>query len=203
MGSRRPHITQNWRGRPLTSREVVVNLIGNTRTRTGQEIHSALDESACQTAIKVTDAELAALRLKKDRFQGRGVELHHITKDLIRSSCFLTPPLGASMPQRKAGAWPHNFATAQPSAYESARAPEAGWPSVRLGATCGTPSRPVPSPGPRKRSGAGHGPPGHRQVLRTRHRASRSASFVSSAQAAARDRQTGAQYGFSRTLDDR
>jgi Rhodopirellula transposase DDE domain len=64
------HITQNWRGRPLTSREVVVNLIGNTRTKTGLEIHSELDESAYQTAIKVTDAELAAVRLKKDRFHG-------------------------------------------------------------------------------------------------------------------------------------
>ena len=64
------HITQNWRGRPLTSREVVVNLIGNTRTKTGLEIHSELDESAYQTAIKVTDVELAAVRLKKDQFRG-------------------------------------------------------------------------------------------------------------------------------------
>ena len=64
------HITQNWRGRPLTSREVVVNLIGNTRTKTGLEIHSELDESAYQTAIKVTDVELAAVRLKKDQFHG-------------------------------------------------------------------------------------------------------------------------------------
>jgi hypothetical protein len=64
------HITQNWRGRPLTSREVVVNLIGNTRTETGLEIHSELDEGTYRTAIKVTDAELAAVRLKKDRFHG-------------------------------------------------------------------------------------------------------------------------------------
>jgi Rhodopirellula transposase DDE domain len=64
------HITQNWRGRPLTSREVVVNLIGNTRTKTGLEIHSELDESAYQTAIKVRDVELAAVRLKKDQFHG-------------------------------------------------------------------------------------------------------------------------------------
>ena len=64
------HITQNWRGRPLTSREVVVNLIGNTRTKTGLEIHSELDESAYQKAIKVTDVELAAVRLKKDQFHG-------------------------------------------------------------------------------------------------------------------------------------
>jgi Rhodopirellula transposase DDE domain len=64
------HITQNWRGRPLTSREVVVNLIGNTQTKTGLEIHSELDESAYQTAIKVRDVELAAVRLKKDQFHG-------------------------------------------------------------------------------------------------------------------------------------
>jgi hypothetical protein len=64
------HITQNWRGRPLTSRAVVVNLIGNTRTKTGLEIQSELDEGAYQTAIKVTDAELAAVRLKKDQFHG-------------------------------------------------------------------------------------------------------------------------------------
>jgi hypothetical protein len=64
------HITQNWRGRPLTSREVVVNLIGNTRTRTGLEIHSELDEGEYQTAIKVTNAELAAVRLKRDAFHG-------------------------------------------------------------------------------------------------------------------------------------
>jgi hypothetical protein len=64
------HITQNWRGRPLTSRAVVVNLIGSTRTSTGLEIHSELDEKAYPTAIKVTNEELASVRLKKDSFHG-------------------------------------------------------------------------------------------------------------------------------------
>jgi Rhodopirellula transposase DDE domain len=64
------HLTQDWRGRPLTSRAVVANLIGNTRTKTGPEIHSEWDENAYQTAIKVRDVELAAVRLKKDRFHG-------------------------------------------------------------------------------------------------------------------------------------
>ena len=64
------HITQNWRGRPLVSREVVVNLIGNTTTKTGLEIQSELDEGAYQTGIKVTDEELAAVRMKKDQFHG-------------------------------------------------------------------------------------------------------------------------------------
>jgi hypothetical protein len=64
------HITQNWRGRPLTSRAVVVNLIGSTRTSTGLEIHSELNENTYPTAIKVKDAELAAVRLKRNRFHG-------------------------------------------------------------------------------------------------------------------------------------
>jgi hypothetical protein len=37
------HITENWRGRPLVSREVVVNLLGHTTPRTGLEIHSELN----------------------------------------------------------------------------------------------------------------------------------------------------------------
>jgi hypothetical protein len=64
------HITQNWRGRPLTSRAVVVNLIGNTRTSTGLEIHSELDENEYPTGMKVTDEELGGVRMKKNRFHG-------------------------------------------------------------------------------------------------------------------------------------
>ena len=64
------HITQNWRGRPLTSRAVVVNLIGSTRTSTGLEIHSELDENQYRIGIKVTDEELGGVRMKKHRFHG-------------------------------------------------------------------------------------------------------------------------------------
>ena len=64
------HITQNWRGRPLTSRAVVVNLIGNTRTSTGLEIHSELDENEYPIGMKVTDEELGGVRMKKNRFHG-------------------------------------------------------------------------------------------------------------------------------------
>ena len=56
------HITQNWRGRPLVSREVIVNLIGNTTTRQGLRIRAALDENAYPTGIKVSDTDLAAVR---------------------------------------------------------------------------------------------------------------------------------------------
>jgi hypothetical protein len=64
------HITQNWRGRPLVSRGVVVNLIGNTTTQTGFQIQAALDASSYETGIKVTDEELAAVRITRDEFHG-------------------------------------------------------------------------------------------------------------------------------------
>jgi hypothetical protein len=64
------HITQNWRGRPLVSRAVVVNLIGNTTTRTGLEIQAELDTHSYKTGIQVTDEELAAVRIMRDEFHG-------------------------------------------------------------------------------------------------------------------------------------
>ena len=64
------HITQNWRGKPLTSRSVVINLIGNTKTKTGLSINAELDLGAYATGVKVSDDELAAVNLKKDKFHG-------------------------------------------------------------------------------------------------------------------------------------
>jgi len=64
------HITKNWRGRPLVSRAVVVNLIANTTTEAGLEIQAALDLNAYKTGVKVSDEELAKVKLKKDPFHG-------------------------------------------------------------------------------------------------------------------------------------
>lgn len=64
------HITQNWRGRPLVSHEVIVNLIANTTTRAGLKLRAELDRGKYPTGIKISDAELAALNLKRDRFHG-------------------------------------------------------------------------------------------------------------------------------------
>jgi hypothetical protein len=64
------HITENWRGRPLVSREVIVQLIGSTTTRTGLTIRATLDTGAYPTGIKVTDAELAAVQLAPAEFHG-------------------------------------------------------------------------------------------------------------------------------------
>jgi transposase len=64
------HITQNWRGRPLMSHAVIVNLIGSTRTRTGLRVQAELDTNSYAKGIKVTDQEMESLRLKKDKFHG-------------------------------------------------------------------------------------------------------------------------------------
>ena len=64
------HITQNWRGKPLVSHEVIVNLIANTTTQTGQRIQAELDTRRYETGITVSDTELAALRIKTARFHG-------------------------------------------------------------------------------------------------------------------------------------
>lgn len=64
------HITANWRGRPLISREVVVNLIGSTTTREGLRIKATLDENIYAPGIKVSDEELAELAIERDEFHG-------------------------------------------------------------------------------------------------------------------------------------
>jgi hypothetical protein len=62
------HITQNWRGRPLTDRVAVVELIGATTTKTGLKIECALDERTYEKGIKVRDAEMDALDIIGDAF---------------------------------------------------------------------------------------------------------------------------------------
>jgi hypothetical protein len=64
------HITQNWRGRPLVSHEVIVNLIANTTTRTGLKIRAELDRGDYPTGIKISDTELNLLNLKLGKFHG-------------------------------------------------------------------------------------------------------------------------------------
>jgi len=64
------HITKNWRGKPLLSRAVVVNLIGNTKTKTGLHIEAELDTNGYETGIEVSDEELATVRIERDTFHG-------------------------------------------------------------------------------------------------------------------------------------
>lgn len=64
------HITHNWRGRPWVSREVVVNLIGNTTPPEGLRIQAQLDERDYRAGIQVSDEEIAERTLERDEFQG-------------------------------------------------------------------------------------------------------------------------------------
>lgn len=64
------HISMNWRGRVLESREVVVNLIAGTTTRAGLTVRAELDNSVYQKGIKVTDREMKQLPIVRHEFHG-------------------------------------------------------------------------------------------------------------------------------------
>jgi hypothetical protein len=63
-------ISQNWRGKPLTSHEVIVNLIAATTTKTGLRVTARLDTNQYPKGIRVTDAEIATLHLHRHEFHG-------------------------------------------------------------------------------------------------------------------------------------
>jgi transposase len=64
------HITNNWRGRPLSSFETVVRLIGNTRTRKGLRVRAKLDRRKYPKGAIVSKAEMASLKLFRHEFHG-------------------------------------------------------------------------------------------------------------------------------------
>lgn len=64
------YISKNWRGRPLLTRETIVNLIANTRTSKGLEIKSMLDENKYEIGIKVSDDEMSDINLWESKFHG-------------------------------------------------------------------------------------------------------------------------------------
>jgi hypothetical protein len=64
------HITQNWRGRPLVSHDVIINLIANTTTQAGLKIRAELDRGIYPIGLKITDDELSGLNLKLAKFHG-------------------------------------------------------------------------------------------------------------------------------------
>jgi hypothetical protein len=64
------HITRNWRGIPLETLEIVINLIGSTTTRQGLEVHAWLDSQKYEKGRKVSDAELADIHIRRNNFHG-------------------------------------------------------------------------------------------------------------------------------------
>ena len=64
------HITMNWRGRPLTSHEVIVESTAATTTKTGLRVHAELDTNPYPTGIQVSDNEITALPITRHHFHG-------------------------------------------------------------------------------------------------------------------------------------
>lgn len=64
------HITQNWRGRPLESLMIIVNLISHTTTQQGLQVSAELDKNHYEVGIKVSDEDFNAIDLSKDVFHG-------------------------------------------------------------------------------------------------------------------------------------
>ena len=71
------HITRNWQGVPLETLEIVIQSIGATTTETGLEVHAWLDESTYQKGRKVSDEQLEACNIKRNKFHGEwNYEIH-------------------------------------------------------------------------------------------------------------------------------
>ena len=64
------HISMNWRGRPPTSHQDIIDLIGATTSRTGLKVHAELDDTIYPTGIKISDTQMATLPITRHEFHG-------------------------------------------------------------------------------------------------------------------------------------
>ena len=98
------HITMNWRGRPLTSHEVIVNTIAATTTRTGLTVRAELDPGSYDTGVKVSDEQMAGLPLDRHDWHGDW-------NYTLRPESPLPPgspaPAAARPPRRDSAGWAH------------------------------------------------------------------------------------------------
>lgn len=95
------HITMNWRGRPLTSHEVIVESIAATTTKTGLTVHAELDTGQYPTGIQVSDDEIAALPITRHRFHGDWNYTFHPQQPLEAT------PINSTSDQARATRPPH------------------------------------------------------------------------------------------------
>ena len=63
-------ISQNWRGKPLVSHQVIVNLIAATTTKTGLRVRAEIDPGKYPKGVKISDKQVATIRLERDQFHG-------------------------------------------------------------------------------------------------------------------------------------
>jgi hypothetical protein len=74
-------ITLNWRGRPLTSHEAILNLIGATIPKTGLRVTATLDTGSYPTGIEISDQQMPTLPITRDEFHGEWNYTLHPTPD--------------------------------------------------------------------------------------------------------------------------
>ena len=98
------HITMNWRGRPLTSHEVIVNTIAATTTRTGLTVRAELDPGSYATGVKVSDEQMAAFRSTATTGTATGTTP---SARKARPPGRPAPPQPAPQPDTPAGRTPH------------------------------------------------------------------------------------------------
>ena len=110
------HITQNWRGRPLTSYEVVINSIAATTTSKGLKVYARLDERDYPKKIEVSDAELAAVNLTRDEFHPEW-NYSISPSPMTDCACYLsTAPKEPSCPMRSRPYRPRGCSRRRPTA---------------------------------------------------------------------------------------
>ncbi len=83
-------ITQNWRGRPLDSLMVIVNLISHTTTQQGLQVRASLDQNQYKVGIKVSNDDFNAIAITRDTFHGD--QLHCGGKMLQLSTIYVRLP---------------------------------------------------------------------------------------------------------------
>ncbi len=103
------HITLNWRGRPLTSHEVIVNSIAATTTRTGLTVRAELDPGSYPTGTEISDAQMAAVPLARHRFHGDWNYTIH------PRPAPPPPPTAGAEPSRHAGGVPDRALLSHPA----------------------------------------------------------------------------------------
>jgi len=77
------HISMNWRGKPLTSLEIIVNLIGGTKTREGLNVRASTDKGIYEKGLKISDEEFEKINIERDLFHGEWNYIIHPIPVLI------------------------------------------------------------------------------------------------------------------------
>jgi hypothetical protein len=171
------HITMNWRGRPLTSHEVIVQTIAATTTRTGLRVHAELDTGTYQTGIQVSDGQMDALPLDRHDWHGdwnytlrpEGLRPGRRRPGPVRPAQprpGLAPSPGPDRPARRGVGHPDDHADDPPRPAAGSHPGQAPRPQPAAGRPR---NRPPPRPHPR-RPAPGHRPPPAPRLAPGRHR---------------------------------